>query len=160
MGNSREKLTLNKPNFYESLSGDFVWACLKKNASFLVKQRVGKSVVFSKERLNPANRHTYSYCGLLNDKGLGLESGKNNKGLVVLMKNCPLESRNKPSSMVQKVYYAPKSYCYTIQRIERLITKKQYPLKLKRAAISRARLLLSSQTPKKPLPERKSRKKV
>ncbi|KTW26099.1 hypothetical protein T552_02994 [Pneumocystis carinii B80] len=160
MGNLKDNSLLNKPNFYESLSGDVVWSCLKKNASFLVKQRVGKPVVFSREKVNLVNKHVYSYCGLLNDKGLGIESGKNNKGLVVFMKNCHLEGRNRPSSMLRKVYYGPKSHCYTVQRIKRLLVKKEYSLKLQSAAISRAALLLSSQTVKKPLPEKKSRKKV
>ncbi|QSL67110.1 hypothetical protein MERGE_001499 [Pneumocystis wakefieldiae] len=141
MASLRDKSRLKRPDFYESLSGDLVWACLKKNASFLVKQRVGKPVVFSKERLNLVNIHSYAYSGLLNDKGLGLESGTNNKGLLLLIKNSSLACRNKPSSLIHKVYYAPKSYCYTIRRIEKLLAKKQYPQKLQRVSRASSRRL-------------------
>lgn len=146
----------DSPNsFYSSLQTDLIWNCLKKDASFLVKQKAGKPVLFSKEALNPTNRHLYSYSGLLNDKAINIDFDQNHKKIIVLMKDGLETNRNRPCNSIKRIDYTLKS-C-VIQRIKKLMQRKGYPLHLQEMVIFRANLFL--QKNQKPLLPKKQRGK-
>ncbi|KAG4303912.1 hypothetical protein PORY_002656 [Pneumocystis oryctolagi] len=160
MSSFNNKKCLTKSSYYDSMHSDHIWFCLKKNASFLVKQKKGKPTILSREPLNILNKHTHTYSGLLNDKALGVESCKDNKGVVLLIKNTSENCRNKPSRLVNRIYFSQRrSLFFVAQHIRRFIAKKHYRADLQEIAITRARLFLSSPTNKKSFPERRRRKK-
>ncbi|CCJ30659.1 unnamed protein product [Pneumocystis jirovecii] len=144
---------MEKGSYYDSLHSDLVWACLRKNASFLVKQKSGKPIFLSREPLNPLNKHMYIYSGLSNDKALSVEPNKNNKGIVLLVKNTSKTSRNKPACLVNRICFSPRRpFSFISQHIKRFVLKKKYRPDLQEAALYRARLFLYSQRTTKKLP--------
>ncbi|KAG5438458.1 hypothetical protein PCK2_000946 [Pneumocystis canis] len=157
MGYLNKKKTPEEVSYHDLVKGDHIWACLKKNASFLVKRKGGKPTVLSREPLNLMNLHSPVYSGFLNDEALGLESGKDNKGIVLLIKNQSEECQNKPSRLIRKVCFSSyRSFSFICQHLRSFTMKKSYRPDLQATAIRRAQLLLSSQIHKKSFPTRKS----
>ncbi|KAG5518046.1 hypothetical protein PMAC_003232 [Pneumocystis sp. 'macacae'] len=151
---------MEKSLYYDSMHSDLIWSCLKKNSSFLVKRKNGKPTVLSREPVNLLNKHMYVYSGLLNDKALGIEPNKNNKGIVFLVKNASKTSRNKPACFVNKICFSSRRpFSFISRHIKRFVSKKNYRPDLQEAALYRARLLLYSQRTTKRLPVKRYVKK-
>ena len=65
---------------------DLQWLIVRKNNSFLVKQK-GLGRVFSREPGNLKSLHSYKCSGIINDKSVGIVPAENNRGVVLTKKN-------------------------------------------------------------------------
>ncbi|KAG5437602.1 hypothetical protein PCANB_000639 [Pneumocystis canis] len=154
-----KKSSSENVSYRDLMNGDHIWACLKKNASFLVKRKGGKPTIFSRDPLNMINKHSPVYSGFLSEKALGIESRKDNKGIVILIKNQSEEFRNKPFRLIRKVSFSSyRSFSFISRHLRSFTMKKSYRPDLQKIALLRARLLLSSQIHKKSFSSKKSRK--
>lgn len=82
-----------------NFSNDLLWLCIRNESSFIVKRPNEK--MFSREPLNLTNKHTAKYSGLANDKIIGVQSGKNGKGVTLITKG-KKETDNSPRKNIVK----------------------------------------------------------
>ncbi|WFD35530.1 hypothetical protein MCUN1_002386 [Malassezia cuniculi] len=124
---------------------DLQWLIVRKNNSFLVKQK-GLGRVFSREPGNLASLHSYKYSGVINDKGVGIVPAENGRGVVVTKKKVNANPRGvrgiRSSSTIKggsrKVAGA----------VANLVTKGNYRADLRKAAVARATAIVRAQTGK------------
>lgn len=88
-------MVLTQSNF----SNDLLWLCIRDQSSFIVKRPNEK--YFSSEPLNLTNKHTAKYSGLANDKIIGVQAGKNGKG-VTLVTKAKKETETSPAKNLVK----------------------------------------------------------
>merc|ERR1711990_411787 len=80
------------------MSSDLVWACLRKNSSFLVKSKKYGGVRFTTEPGNLMNKHSYKYSGLANSRAIGVEEAE--RGVVLTVKST--SNARKPAKLFAK----------------------------------------------------------
>lgn len=135
-------------------SQDFVWLCIRNQASYIVKRPNEK--IFSRDPFALTNKHTAKYSGLANHRAVGLQSGKDGKGVVLYTKAKP-ETDNKPAKNVIKSTLRNSSAKGISQNVYNATIKKAYRVDLRYEALGRGSAIIKSQQPKKDAPAKKTR---
>eukprot|EP00188_Purpureofilum_apyrenoidigerum_P000989 Plantae.Rhodophyta-Purpureofilum_apyrenoidigerum.ctg15038.p1 GENE.Plantae.Rhodophyta-Purpureofilum_apyrenoidigerum.ctg15038~~Plantae.Rhodophyta-Purpureofilum_apyrenoidigerum.ctg15038.p1 ORF type:complete len:131 (-),score=33.77 Plantae.Rhodophyta-Purpureofilum_apyrenoidigerum.ctg15038:509-901(-) len=78
------------------MSSQLLWQVMRKNHSFLVRRRGAGGVEFSTEKGNLANKNSYKFSGLVNDKALDLCPGVDG-GVSLSTRSVKKEKIGKPN---------------------------------------------------------------
>merc|ERR1712184_55071 len=65
------------------MSQAIVWGITRQNHAFLLKSRKNGGVQFDKHPANLKNKNTLKYSGIANAKAISIQSGADNKGIVL-----------------------------------------------------------------------------
>merc|ERR1711872_652837 len=124
------------------MSADLYWMVVRDTSSFMMKGRLSKSKIFTKEPMNLTGLHSLTSSGTVGTKAVGVAAAGDNKGVVVATKP---KAANKPGSSTTSVTLkkgrpaVPKSVANSVSAFNK--TKK-------RAAMKRASAILRSQRPR------------
>ena len=124
---------------FDQASSHVQWMVIRNNSSFLQKRKLG---TFTTEPNNLKNRNTFRYNGLIHPKVVGVEVGKDNKGVTFTTGST--KNIKKPAKRFHKVNLVKDSR-RTLTSIRRTIRKQRYRKDLKMAALRRASALLRGQ---------------
>merc|ERR1712198_236934 len=124
------------------MSADLYWMVVRDTSSFMMKGRLSKSKIFTKEPMNLTGLHSLTSSGTVGTKAVGVAAAGDNKGVVVTKKP---EAANKPGSSTTSV---------TLKKGRRAVIKSvannvsAFNKTKKRAAMKRASAILRSQRPR------------
>ena len=68
------------------MSADLCWMVTRDTSSFMMKGRLAKTKVFTKEPMNLTGLHSLTSSGVVGAKAVGIAAAKDNKGVVVVTK--------------------------------------------------------------------------
>ena len=68
------------------MSADLHWMVVRDTSSFMVKGRLSKGKIFSKEPMNLTGLHSLTSSGTVGPKAVGITAAADNKGVVVVTK--------------------------------------------------------------------------
>merc|ERR1711962_211863 len=132
-------------------SADAQWMIIRNNSCFLKK---GNGLTFSCEPNNLKNRNTFKFNGLIHRKTVGVEAGKDGKGVVLVTKKFRGVS-NKPAKQYNRTELK-KDARRTLTSIRHVLKKNNYRRDIKNAALRRASAILRSQKPVMPLRKKRA----
>merc|ERR1711872_74381 len=125
------------------MSADLYWMVVRDTSSFMMKGRLSKSKIFTKEPMNLTGLHSLTSSGTVGTKAVGVAAAGDNKGVVVVTKKP--KAANKPGSSTTSV---------TLKKGRRAVIKSvansvsTFNKTKKRAAMKRASAILRSQRPR------------
>merc|ERR1712114_40407 len=123
--------------------GDLHWMVVRDTSSFMMKGRLSKSKIFSKEPMNLTGLHSLTSSGIVGPKAVGIAAAPDNKGVVVITKKPKVA--NKPGQSTTSV---------TLKMGRRAVIKSvansvsAFNKTKKRAAMKKASAILRSQRPR------------
>lgn len=138
------------------MSADLTWQLLRKNNSFLVKR---DGALFSAEKNNLVNKHTYKFSGLANAKTVGVSMNKDKK-IELSLKNPKAHANRRVSklySTYQLNHHMRSGECKGAKTIDTLTDKSFYRRDLSAFAIARYHALNNSKKAKKTINKRRPR---
>ena len=127
------------------VSNDLIWLCIRNNSSYIVKRPNEKPL--SNEPTNLTNLHTAKYSGLANARIIGVQSGKNGKGVSLITKGKP-ETQNRPAKNYIRTTLRNSSAKGISQNLYKSTISKGYRVDLRYEALGRASAVIKSQQPK------------
>ena len=68
------------------MSADLHWMIVRDTSSFMVKGRLSKGKIFSKEPMNLTGLHSLTSSGTVGPKAVGVSAASDNKGVVIVTK--------------------------------------------------------------------------
>merc|ERR1711890_12183 len=125
------------------MSSDLYWMVVRDTSSFMMKGRLSKSKIFSKEPMNLTGLHSLTSSGIVGAKAVGVAAAPDNKGVVVVTKKPKVA--NQPGKSTTSV---------TLKKGRRAVIKSvansvsAFNKTKKRAAVKRASAILRSQRPR------------
>merc|ERR1711962_1274884 len=125
------------------MSADLSWMIVRNNSSLMVKGRLSKKKIFTKDPLSMTGIHSLTSSGLVNKKAVRVEAAPDNKGVVLVTKKTKVGA--KPAESLNRV---------TLKKGRRAVltgvanSLKGYDKSKKRAAPKRASAVLRSQRPR------------
>merc|ERR1712198_83007 len=114
------------------MSADLYWMVVRDTSSFMMKGRLSKSKIFTKEPMNLTGLHSLTSSGVVGAKAVGVAAAADNKGVVLVTKKP--KAANKPANSAASV---------TLKKGRRAFNKTK-----KRAAMKRTSAILRSQRPR------------
>merc|ERR1712136_333244 len=134
-------ITFQRPSF--KTSADLCWMVTRNTSCVMVKGRLSKTKVFTKDPLSLTGVHSCSTSGLVGARGVGIAPASDNKGVVLLTKKVKMAS--KPSGSLNSVTFK-KGRRAVLTAVGNSV--KGYDKTKKRAAMKKASAVLRSQRPR------------
>ena len=68
------------------MSADLYWMVTRDTSSFMMKGRLSKGKIFTREPMNLTGLHSLTSSGTVGPKAIGITAAPDNKGVVVVTK--------------------------------------------------------------------------
>ena len=68
------------------MSADLYWMVTRDTSSFMMKGRLSKNKIFTKEPMNLTGLHSLTSSGVVGAKAVGVAAAADNKGVVLVTK--------------------------------------------------------------------------
>merc|ERR1712168_510775 len=92
--------TVYKKKSKINMSADLYWMVVRDTSSFMMKGRLSKGKVFSKDPMNLTGLHSLTSSGIVGPKAVGITAAPDNKGVVVVTKKTQSGEQTRPKHHV------------------------------------------------------------
>ncbi|ORY86101.1 ribosomal L28e/Mak16 [Protomyces lactucae-debilis] len=138
-----------------NVSNDLIWLVIRDNNKFIVKRKT-ETQPFSRDPYALTNKNNAKHSGLANTRAVGLQPGKNGKGVTLLTKG-KAESANSPKKSQITATLRSSSAKGISENVYGATIKKAYRVDTRYEQLGRASAIIKSQQPKKDAPAKKVR---
>lgn len=125
------------------MSADLYWMVTRDTSSFMMKGRLSKGKIFTREPMNLTGLHSLTSSGTVGPKAIGITAAPDNKGVVVVTKKPKAVS--KPGQSTTSVTHK-KGRRAVIKSVANSVSA--FNKTKKRAAMKRTSAILRSQRPR------------
>merc|ERR1712168_589631 len=135
--------TVYKQKTKINMSADLYWMVVRDTSSFMMKGRLSKGKVFSKDPMNLTGLHSLTSSGIVGPKAVGITAAPDNKGVVVVTKKPKAVSKPGQSTTSVTLKKGRRAVIKSVANSVSAFNKTK-----KHAAMKRASAILRSQRPR------------